>query len=142
MVDDGDIEGERLTPPADALSRPAADYTREIDFAIAHGNLSLPSNFGRYEVLDRIGVGGFASVYSAFDPELESTVAIKVLAENHSANAAVRSARGGGSWCARSVLIRASIRRWSGSGAPPSSTRGSAASPRSSGWASSWAACD
>ena len=69
---------------------PRLDDTLKLDHAIAHGNLSLPSRFGRYQVLKRIGIGGFASVYAAYDPELESEVAVKVLAENHSANTLVR----------------------------------------------------
>ncbi len=66
------------------------DHTMRLDRAIAEGDLSLPSRFGRYEVLNRIGVGGFASVFSARDPELDSPVAIKVLAENHAADVEVR----------------------------------------------------
>ncbi len=53
-------------------------------------NQYLPERFGRYIVSDRIGLGGFASVYSALDPELNSTVAVKVLADNHSADSEVR----------------------------------------------------
>ncbi len=53
-------------------------------------NQYLPERFGRYIVNDRIGLGGFASVYSALDPELNSTVAVKVLADNHSADNEIR----------------------------------------------------
>lgn len=42
---------------------------------------------GRYEVLARMGAGGFATVYRARDPNLDSEVAIKVLADNWAANA-------------------------------------------------------
>jgi serine/threonine protein kinase len=41
---------------------------------------------GRYEVVDRMGSGGFATVYRARDPHLDSEVAIKVLAENWADN--------------------------------------------------------
>ena len=34
---------------------------------------------GRYTVLDRIGAGGMGVVYSAFDPELDRRIALKVL---------------------------------------------------------------
>ncbi len=37
---------------------------------------------GRYEIVERLGAGGFATVYLARDPVLDSQVAIKVLAEN------------------------------------------------------------
>jgi serine/threonine protein kinase len=37
------------------------------------------SRLGRYEVLERIGRGGMASVFRAHDPELDRDVAIKVL---------------------------------------------------------------
>ena len=41
-----------------------------------------PQFFGRYEVIEAIGAGGFATVYRANDPNLDTTVAVKVLAEN------------------------------------------------------------
>ncbi len=94
MVDEDDTpEGEH--DPTAVLPEPGSatipfDQTVQLDRAIAEGSLGLPSRFGRYEVIERIGIGGFASVYSARDPELESTVAIKVLAENHSADVEVR----------------------------------------------------
>ena len=37
---------------------------------------------GRYEIIDRLGAGGFATVFKAKDPVLDSEVAVKVLAEN------------------------------------------------------------
>ena len=37
---------------------------------------------GRYEVVERLGSGGFATVYLVHDPVLDSRVAAKVLAEN------------------------------------------------------------
>jgi eukaryotic-like serine/threonine-protein kinase len=42
---------------------------------------SLPSGrvLGRYVVLGRLGSGGMGVVYSAYNPELDSRVAIKVL---------------------------------------------------------------
>lgn len=66
------------------------DKTIKLDRVIAERNLSVPTRFGRYEVIERIGIGGFASVFSARDPELDAQVAIKVLAENHSADVEVR----------------------------------------------------
>lgn len=45
---------------------------------------------GRYEVEGVIGRGGYATVYRAYDPRLNATVAVKVLAENHSLDADLR----------------------------------------------------
>ncbi|MFJ8431686.1 serine/threonine-protein kinase [Kitasatospora sp. NPDC094019] len=45
---------------------------------------------GRYLLLERLGAGSFATVWMAYDPELDTEVAVKVLAENWAANADVR----------------------------------------------------
>jgi serine/threonine protein kinase len=42
----------------------------------------MPSRIGRYVVRRRIGSGGFATVWLAYDEQLDSPVAVKVLAEN------------------------------------------------------------
>lgn len=42
----------------------------------------MPARLGRYVVRRRIGSGGFATVWLAYDEQLDSPVAIKVLAEN------------------------------------------------------------
>jgi serine/threonine protein kinase len=42
----------------------------------------MPTRLGRYAVRRRIGSGGFATVWLAYDEQLDSPVAIKVLAEN------------------------------------------------------------
>lgn len=49
-----------------------------------------PERLGRYRLEDVIGVGSFATVHRAVDDALEDTVALKVLAENHSLNPEVR----------------------------------------------------
>ncbi|MEM7340957.1 MAG: protein kinase [Actinomycetota bacterium] len=46
---------------------------------------------GRYEVLGRLGAGGFATVYRVRDPVLESEVAAKVLADNWASDAELRA---------------------------------------------------
>jgi serine/threonine protein kinase len=45
---------------------------------------------GRYLLADRLGAGAFATVWKAYDPELDTDVAVKVLADNWASNADVR----------------------------------------------------
>jgi eukaryotic-like serine/threonine-protein kinase len=44
--------------------------------------VTLPSRLGRLRQVERIGVGGFASVWRYHDEELDSDVAVKALADN------------------------------------------------------------
>ncbi len=44
--------------------------------------MTLPSRLGRLRQVERVGVGGFASVWRYRDDELESDVAVKALADN------------------------------------------------------------
>jgi serine/threonine protein kinase len=50
----------------------------------------MPARLGRYAVRRRIGSGGFATVWLAYDEQLDSPVAIKVLAENWTEDLHVR----------------------------------------------------
>jgi hypothetical protein len=50
----------------------------------------MPARLGRYAVRRRIGAGAFATVWLAYDEQLDSPVAVKVLAENWSEDLAVR----------------------------------------------------
>ncbi len=52
--------------------------------------MSMPERLGRYVVRRRIGAGGFATVWLAYDEHLDSPVAVKVLADNWSADDHVR----------------------------------------------------
>ena len=52
--------------------------------------MDLPDRIGRYRVTDVIGTGAFATVYRATDPRIGGQVAIKVLAENHNLDPAIR----------------------------------------------------
>ncbi|WP_306184785.1 MULTISPECIES: serine/threonine-protein kinase [unclassified Streptomyces] len=45
---------------------------------------------GRYLLEDRLGAGSFATVWKAYDPGLDTHVAVKVLADNWASNADVR----------------------------------------------------
>ncbi len=51
----------------------------------------MSNRIGRFEVRSRLGSGAFATVFEAFDPRLESTVAIKLLADNWTAEPEVRA---------------------------------------------------
>jgi eukaryotic-like serine/threonine-protein kinase len=48
------------------------------------------TKLGHYRLVAPIGTGGFATVYRAVDERLDAEVAIKVLAENHALDVAVR----------------------------------------------------
>ena len=50
----------------------------------------MPQRLGRYVVRRRIGNGAFATVWLAYDEELDSPVAVKVLADNWTEDAHVR----------------------------------------------------
>lgn len=50
----------------------------------------MPSRLGRYAVRRRIGAGGFATVWLAYDEQLDSPVAVKVLADNWTEDQHVR----------------------------------------------------
>jgi WD40 repeat protein len=41
--------------------------------------MTTPKTFGRYEIKDQLGRGGFASVFRAYDPRFKRDVAVKVL---------------------------------------------------------------
>ncbi len=50
----------------------------------------MPQRLGRYVVRRRIGSGAFATVWLAYDEELDSPVAVKVLADNWTEDAHIR----------------------------------------------------
>ncbi|MBK9756439.1 MAG: serine/threonine protein kinase [Nannocystis sp.] len=59
--------------------------------AVARPELAMGTVIGRYLVLERLGAGAMGVVYSAFDPELDRKVAIKLLQPDTGGNQASMS---------------------------------------------------
>ena len=51
-----------------------------------YATLSPGTRLGRYEIRSKIGEGGMDEVYLALDTELDRTVAIKILPEEHASD--------------------------------------------------------
>lgn len=44
--------------------------------------MTAPTRIGRFQLSERLGSGGFATVWRAHDPDLDADVAVKILADN------------------------------------------------------------
>jgi tetratricopeptide (TPR) repeat protein len=66
-----------MTTPADAPTEPGG----EAWFGEGDNAIGLGARLGRYELVRLVGMGGMGVVFEARDPELDRTVAVKVLRE-------------------------------------------------------------
>ncbi|HXT22807.1 MAG TPA: serine/threonine-protein kinase [Thermoanaerobaculia bacterium] len=65
-------------PPAGADAPPSGDLPPTVSGVVPGASApGVPAVIGRYQVLERIGRGGFGDVYRGFDPVLKRAVAIK-----------------------------------------------------------------
>jgi tRNA A-37 threonylcarbamoyl transferase component Bud32 len=72
----GQIEELHRTTPDDLESTDTASTTVERSLAAPEAIVEM---WGRYELREMIGEGSFGAVYRAWDPQLESELAIKIL---------------------------------------------------------------
>jgi tetratricopeptide (TPR) repeat protein len=61
------------------LAAHSASPTLPLEYGATETELQIGARFGRYDVLDWLGAGGMGAVYSAYDPELNRKIALKVL---------------------------------------------------------------
>jgi tetratricopeptide (TPR) repeat protein len=74
-----DDERPETGPDETAVGKARPSSAREARASRAEGTLAPGTRAGRYLLLDRLGGGGGGVVYSAYDPQLERKVAIKLL---------------------------------------------------------------
>ncbi|MEM6993107.1 MAG: serine/threonine-protein kinase [Myxococcota bacterium] len=76
-VDDHFKTTRPVSPPVEPTT--TINATGSPSVSASHSLLARGATIGRYVVLDKIGVGGMGVVYSAYDPELDRKLAIKLL---------------------------------------------------------------
>lgn len=74
-----------LSPEQAALAPPLSQP--EVRITVAAVEPEPPTHIGRYLVLRKLGQGGMGMVFSAYDPELDRKVAIKLLRPHHEGSA-------------------------------------------------------
>ena len=61
------------------ISSVGAGNTAQSSGTTRGGRTAAPARLGRFEILERVGMGGFGAVYRAHDPQLQRTAALKLL---------------------------------------------------------------
>jgi serine/threonine protein kinase len=79
--------------PTASLERRTADCETALDLPLGDGSavINRGATLGRYIVIDLVGSGGMGVVYSAYDPDLDRRVALKVLKPGISGSEAART---------------------------------------------------
>src|SRR5262245_10056156 len=80
----------RDPPRHDPLASTAAEEVVPID---GSGRLQRGSVVGRYVIIDLVGGGGMGTVYSAYDPDLDRRIAIKLVRSDESGGGHARLLR-------------------------------------------------
>ncbi len=65
--------------------------TLPLESSTSEAELQVGARFGRYFVLDWLGAGGMGAVYSAYDPDLNRRVALKVLRNDRADRLPIRA---------------------------------------------------
>jgi len=72
-------DAEPVSPSPESRLGALAGALQSTWLAEAAVQSPVPERFGRYVILDKLGEGGLSVVYSAYDPELDRKVAIKLV---------------------------------------------------------------
>jgi len=72
--------------PAETVSNPLPDFSPESAAAPPNSEPECPVAIGRFQVVCKLGAGGFGTVFKAHDPELHRDVAIKIPHRRHIEN--------------------------------------------------------
>ena len=72
------LPGAGATPSQGSETRTNTWSPSSIEAAIQVGSVAAPSKIGRFAILGKLGIGGYAEVYEGLDEELHRRVAIKI----------------------------------------------------------------
>ena len=57
--------------------RPTPSGVTPAPGGLVNGTGFMPATVGKYQIVERVGAGGFASVFKAWDPDIKRFVAVK-----------------------------------------------------------------